>query len=177
MTSTTPGGRLRRFGYRMFYTLPPRWRRVLVRLGTQKYVVGAVVLLRDSQAPGPGRLLLLRQPPGNGWSLPAGLMNRGESPVTAAARELAEESGVRLDVDAFTPAVPCAVLHVRGRWIDMVYEASVPAESTVLSVDGAEVLEAQFHRLDALPPLTLATARLLSHYGIGPYADYPEARV
>ena len=82
-----------------------------------------------------------------------------------------------LDVDAFTPAVPCAVLHVRGRWIDMVYEASVPAESTVLSVDGAEVLEAQFHRLDALPPLTLATARLLSHYGIGPYADYPEARV
>jgi len=33
-----------------------------------------------------------------------------------------------------------------------------------------------WHRLDNLPPLTIATARLLSHYGIGPYADYPEVR-
>jgi hypothetical protein len=45
-----------------------------------------------------------------------------------------------------------------------------------LQADGAEVIEAAWHRLDNLPPLTIATARLLSYYGIGPYADYPEVR-
>ncbi len=45
-----------------------------------------------------------------------------------------------------------------------------------LRPDGAEVIEAAWHPLDNLPPLTIATARLLSYYGIGPYADYPEVR-
>ena len=31
------------------------------------------------------------------------------------------------------------------------------------------------NRLDALPPLTPPTARLLAYYGIGPYVGYPEA--
>jgi len=42
-------------------------------------------------------------------------------------------------------------------------------------VDGAEVLEAAWYRLDALPPLTTPTARLLAYYGIGPYAGQAEA--
>ena len=58
----------------------------------------------------------------------------------------------------------------------MVFEASVPAAQAKLTVDGAEVLEAAWHRLDNLPPLTPPTARLLSYYGIGPLADYPEVR-
>jgi hypothetical protein len=51
-----------------------------------------------------------------------------------------------------------------------VFEASVPASTTPLSVDGAEVLEAAWHPLDALPRLTTPTARLLGRYGIGPMA-------
>jgi hypothetical protein len=58
----------------------------------------------------------------------------------------------------------------------MVFEASVPASTTTLRVDGAEVLEAGWHALDNLPPLTAATAHLLGYYDIGPYADYPETR-
>jgi hypothetical protein len=58
----------------------------------------------------------------------------------------------------------------------VVFEASVSASAVTLSWDGAEVLEAAWHRLDNLPPLTHSTARLLSYYGIGPYADYPEVR-
>ena len=45
--------------------------------------------------------------------------------------------------------------------------------TTTLMVDGAEVLEAAWHPLDDLPPLTVPTARLLAHYGIGPYAGLP----
>jgi len=176
MSSTAAVRRLRRFGYGVFYTLPGALRRRLVRLIVAKYIVGAVALVRDSEASGSGRLLLLRQPPGVGWSLPAGLLERGERPIDGAARELAEESGIVLRPDELSPAVPNAVIHTRGRWVDVVFDAAVPASTTRFTVDGAEVLEASWHRLDNLPPLTPPTARLLSHYGIGPYADYPEVR-
>jgi 8-oxo-dGTP diphosphatase len=177
MTRVPAGDQLRRLGFQVFYGLPARWRRVVVRLGSAKYIAGAVVLVRDLTADPPGRMLLLRQPPGVGWSLPAGLLGRREEPAQGAARELAEESGIRLDPAELVPAAPCAVVHTRGRWIDLVFEAAVPAQHTTLQVDGAEVLEAAWHRVDALPPLTVPTARLLAHYGIGPYADYPEALV
>jgi ADP-ribose pyrophosphatase YjhB (NUDIX family) len=174
MSSPTANGRLRRLGYETFYRMPGWLRRRLVRLVVAKYIIGAVALVRDTETP--GRLLLLRQPPGVGWSLPAGLLNRGETPVEGCARELEEESGIAVSVDDLSPATPNAVVHTRGQWVDMVFEASVPASAATLRVDGAEVLEAAWHRLDSLPPLTPATARLLSYYGIGPYADYPEVR-
>lgn len=158
---------LRAAVYGVFYRLPTPVRRRLVRLIVPKYVVGAVTLLYDSEAPGPGRLLLLRQPPGRGWGLPAGLLQRAEPPVVGAARELAEESGVVLDPAEFTPAVPNAVVHPKG-WVDMVFTASVPASTTKLVVDGAEVYEAAWYPLDALPRLTRASGHLLSLYGIGP---------
>jgi ADP-ribose pyrophosphatase YjhB (NUDIX family) len=89
---------------------------------------------------------------------------------------LAEESGVVVPPEDLTPATPSAVVHSRGRWVDVVFQATVPATGTVLQVDGAEVLEAAWHRLDNLPPLTQPTAKLLAYYAIGPYVDYPEVR-
>lgn len=158
--------------YGTFYRLPVHWRRRLVRLGSAKFIIGGVVLVHDAE--NEGRLLLLRQPPGRGWSLPAGLLKRGEQPHVGAARELREETGIGLDPDELVPALPNAVVHVEGRWVDVVFEARVPV-STGLTVDGAEVLEAAWHRLDQLPPLTRATAHLLGRYGIGPQAGAPEA--
>jgi ADP-ribose pyrophosphatase YjhB (NUDIX family) len=174
---TSPGpSRLRRIGFAIFYRTPVPLRRTLIRLLVGKYIVGAVALVRDAEAGPPGRLLLLRQPPGVGWTLPAGLLRRAESPLQGCLRELAEESGLALTEDDLTPATPNAVIHHRGRWVDVVFDAAVPASTARLQVDGAEVLEAAWHRLDSLPPLTHATARLLSYYGIGPYVDYPEVR-
>lgn len=154
--------------YPVYYRLPHRVRMWLVRWVAPTYTVGAVVLVRDA---GADRLLLLRQPPGRGWSLPAGLLARGESPVEGALRELAEESGIELVAEQLTAAVPNALVHHRGRWVDLVFQATVPAAGTRLRVDGAEVLEAAWHDLTALPPLTRQTERLLGCYGIGPGAD------
>lgn len=165
--------RARASAYRVAYRLPARWRRRLVRLAVRKYVVGAVILAWDTGASAPGRLLLLRQGRGDAWSLPAGLLNRGERPVQAAARELREETGVRVSVDEMTPAVPNAVVHTHGTWIDCVFECRVPAD-VAITVDGGEVLEAAWQPVDSLPPLTPPTARLLAVYGIGPYVGYPE---
>ena len=164
---------LRATAYRQFYSLPARWRRRIVRLVQPTYTIGAVALVRDADASAPGRLLLLRQPASSGWSLPAGLMDRGEQPAEAAARELAEETGIRQDVSLMRAANPNAIVHTVGRWVDMVFETEVPA-SQQFTVDGGEVLEAAWHKIDALPPLTVSTAHLLAHYGIGPYAEYPE---
>lgn len=157
--------------YPLFYRLPQRTRVRLVRFVAPTFTVGSVVLLRDSEAAAPGRLLLLRQPPGRGWNLPAGLLNRGETPLAGAVRELAEESGVWLQPEQLRPASPNALVHTRGRWVDMVFEASVPASTITLEVDGREVLEAAWHDLATLPPLTRSTARLLAHYGLGPLAE------
>lgn len=164
---------LRSLGYSVFYALPPRWRRRLVRLGVGTYTVGAVVLARQAGGSAPGHLLMVRQPSFQGWSLPAGLLRRGERPAEGAARELAEETGVVLTAASLTPAVPNAVVHTKGRWIDVVFTAEVAAGQPLLP-DGVEILEVAWQPVDALPPVTSATARLLAHYGLGPYAEYPE---
>jgi 8-oxo-dGTP pyrophosphatase MutT (NUDIX family) len=160
---------------RAFYRLPSRWRRRIVRTLQPTYTIGAVTIVRDAEAPAPGRILLLRQPPGSGWSIPGGLMDRGEKPIECAARELAEETGIRVPAETLRAAVPNAIVHTKGQWVDMVFEVEVPPTDR-FEVDAAEVIEAAWHRLDALPPLTVATAKLLSYYGIGPYVEYPEVR-
>jgi ADP-ribose pyrophosphatase YjhB (NUDIX family) len=164
--------RLRRLGFTVFYRLPSSVRRRLVRLAVGKYIVGAVALVQDEN----DRLLLLRQPPGVGWGLPAGLLQRGETPAQGCLRELQEESGIAATEENLAPAVPNAVVHHRGRWVDMVFRVRVRSDEVTLQVDGAEVLEARWYPLGSLPPLTSPTAVLLSYYGIGPYVEYPEVR-
>lgn len=75
--------RLRGVAYQTFYRLPHPVRRRLVRLIVPKYLVGAVTIVRDSEAAEPGRLLLLRQPPGRRWGLPAGLLKKAEARPSA----------------------------------------------------------------------------------------------
>ncbi len=159
-------GRVAALAFSVFYGLPQSVRVKLVRLATFKYVIGSVVLVRDAEAADPGRLLLLRQPSNKGWTLPAGLLRRRESPLHGAARELAEETGIVVEPQELRPAVPNALVHAKG-WVDMVFELAVPASTTVTKVDGLEVHEAAWYPLDALPRLSRSTARLLAVYGIG----------
>lgn len=163
---------LRRVAYRTFYLMPKSVRRRLVRLATPTYTVGAVMLLYNLDQT---RLLMLRQPPGHGWGLPAGLLERGERPVQAAVRELSEETGIELAASDVEQATPSAVVHTYGRWVDTVFTGRVDPNEVTLAVDGAEVLDAQWWPVNALPPVTVAASRLMAHYRLGPYADYPEA--
>jgi ADP-ribose pyrophosphatase YjhB (NUDIX family) len=170
MTAASPTAQgLRRVlkarAYHVFYRLPSRLRRRLVRLGTPAYTVGAVTLVRDPDR----RLLLLRQPPNAGWTLPGGLLHRGEEPAAGAARELAEETGLRVPPDRLRAAVPNALVHAHGGWVDMVFELDSAADPPLV-VDGAEVYEARFFPVDDLPPLSIATVGLLASYGLGPGA-------
>jgi 8-oxo-dGTP diphosphatase len=160
----------RAVAYQTFYRLPSSARRRIVRLVAPRYVVGAVTIVRDSEAADPGRLLLLRQPPGRGWGLPAGLLKHRERPAAGAARELFEESGIRLEPEDLSPGVPNAIVHTVGV-VDTIWFAEVPASSTPLVVDGGEVLEAAWFPIDELPRLAYGTAALLGRFGMGPHAD------
>lgn len=163
---------LRSTAYRVFYRLPKPLRRRIVRIATPTYTVGAVMLLYSMDG---SRLLMLKQPPGFGWGLPAGLLDRHERPMAGAIRELREETGIVLTAEEVVSADPSAVIHTRGRWVDTVFTARIDPESVTLTIDGAEVWDARWWPIDALPPITVAASRLLAHYGLGPYADYPES--
>jgi 8-oxo-dGTP diphosphatase len=163
---------VRGLAYLTFYRMPLPVRRGLARLVSPRYLVGAVTILRDSEAAAGGgadRLVLLRQPHRGGWGLPAGLLKKHEQPVVGAARELFEETGVRVDPADMTAGSPNAIIHVAGV-VDTIFFASVPASTTPLVVDGAEVLEAAWFPVDDLPRLSANTALVLGRYGIGPMA-------
>ena len=76
-----------------FRLLPAPVRRTLVRAGTPGYTVGAVLAVVHE-----GSVLVLRQPHRTGWSLPGGLLDRGEAPHRGVERELLEETGLRVRV-------------------------------------------------------------------------------
>jgi 8-oxo-dGTP diphosphatase len=47
---------------------------------------------------GHGKILLVRKTYGNGWDIPGGYVDRGESPASACERELREELGLKRTV-------------------------------------------------------------------------------
>ncbi|MFC4334654.1 NUDIX hydrolase [Salininema proteolyticum] len=150
-----------------FYRLPHPVRRRIVRVVTPTYTLGSVVLVTDEDRT---RLLMLKQPPGTKWSLPAGLLDRSEQPVEGGRRELEEETGIQAELSELEPAVPCAIVHTDGRWVDNVYWLVRDPETTQILVDNVEVWDAGWHPIDDLPIMTRATAKLLGHYGLGPNA-------
>src|SRR5438105_4547980 len=100
---------------RVFRRLPRPMRRMIIRLITPSYTVGAVLALQRSD----GTLLLVEQRHSPGWALPGGLLRRRELPSDGLVREVEEEVGIRLDPASL--ASPTAVLSPRVRRVDIVY--------------------------------------------------------
>lgn len=75
-----------------FRVAPGPLKRLAVRTVAPSYTVGAVCVIEHD-----GEFLVLWQPHRRGWSLPGGLLGRGEEPAEAVRREVAEEVGLDLD--------------------------------------------------------------------------------
>ncbi|WP_289016864.1 NUDIX domain-containing protein [uncultured Ornithinimicrobium sp.] len=109
-----------------FRVMPGPLKRAAVRVGAPSYTVGAVCVLEHE-----GHVLFLWQPHREGWSLPGGLLGKGEEPEDAVRREVAEEVGVDID-----PGDPVFIrVDAVDQGIDVVFRV----------------------RLDRRPELTLAT--------------------
>lgn len=126
--------RLYKLALELFGHLPGGLRRLVVRLVTPHYAVGAVIVLRHSD----NVLFVRSRHTRAGWTLPGGLMRRGELPRDAVRREVCEELGLDVEVDeqpTFTLVDPAC------RRIDLVYEVVVAVPPSV-RVDGTEAVAA-----------------------------------
>lgn len=145
----------------VFRRLPGPIRRRAVHAGTPNYTLGAVALVRNDA----GAVLLLRQRHHDGWSLPGGLLQSGESPDRAVARELAEELRLRVDPGELTATLPSAVVDPHARRVDLVYALR---RDHAGEVDNVEVLEAKWFPLEQLPTCSVGTEAILRHCAVAP---------
>lgn len=104
--------------------------RVAMRLRRRGRPPGAAVAVLNG-----GHVLVVRHSYRPGLDLPGGAPRAGESAEQAAARELAEETGLRVDPAALRPAYTTLWLRI--------FEWRCP-EDPVPRPDGLEVVEARF---------------------------------
>ena len=137
---------LHRAGLRLAHAVRKRWWRL-----AKVQLNGCRVLAFDEG----GRLLLIRHSYGSGnWMLPGGGIARGEEPLVAARRELAEETGCILR-DALVHAVLEEQLYGTTNRVHLIAgrAAGLPQP------DGREIIELGFFGRNALPvPLSPAVA-------------------
>jgi 8-oxo-dGTP diphosphatase len=137
----------------------PNWmRHVFLRILNPSFMVGAMALIQDAQ----GRVLLLehtyrRRVP---WGMPGGWLKQAESPETGLAREVFEETGFHVRVEALLAA---------DFWgdsqLDLLFRCTVESGSYQSSD------ETGLHRwvaLDELPELLPNQVALLHKAGLFP---------
>lgn len=126
---------------------------------TVRYTADVVVIRSD------GRVLLIERgwdPFEGAWALPGGHVDRGETSLEAAARELKEETGITV------PAYDLRQVGVwdapgrdpRGRYVTVAYLAFVPADTTAVAGDDART--AGWWPMDGLPDLAFDHADIVA---------------
>ncbi|MEU5902671.1 NUDIX hydrolase [Streptomyces venezuelae] len=126
---------------------------------TIRLTADAVVLTDDRHV-----LLIERRwaPHQGAWALPGGHVDRGETSRQAAARELHEETGLRVPPGELRE-IGCydqPGRDPRGRYVTVAYLAVVPAQSAVRAGDDA--VAGLWWPLQELPPLAFDHADILA---------------
>lgn len=147
----TTARRLKESALDVFRWLPPVVRRQLTHAITPTYCVGAVAVCLDPA----GRVLLVRSRHHRAWSLPGGLLKRGETPSAAIVRELGEELGAAV-AEAALGDRPRVVVDPAMRQVTVVYRLTLDREPVG---DGIEVVEVGWFSLAALPSALLRGTR------------------
>ena len=144
---------VRRFALRTYARLPRPVRIRVVRRLTPNFTVGALCFLEHE-----GRVLMLRQRHRRGWTLPGGLLDRGEDAGQTVRREVREETGL-----AIRPAEPLTtVIDPHDRRIDVIFHVPLSHRPQVVAsseaVSARWLLPAEIGAVDA--PTTQAFAAL-----------------
>jgi 8-oxo-dGTP pyrophosphatase MutT (NUDIX family) len=146
--STSTGvGPVHRLALRTFRAMPRPLRVIAVRLIAPSHTVGALCFLEHD-----GRVLLLQQHHRDGWTLPGGLLDRGEDAGRAVVREVREETG--LDVEVGLPFA--ALVAPRSRRVDILFHVDVDRRVDVRAY--GEAIRADWLRPDDVGTVDEQTA-------------------
>ena len=135
---------------------------------TIKYTADVVVTTLD------GHVALVKrgwEPFEGMWALPGGHVDKGESSVAAAARELAEEAGIFASPEELTLAgvFDAPDRDPRGRYVTVAYHLEVVSGTSIEAGDDA--VDVAWWPLNALPPLAFDHAEIIETVK----ASYPAA--
>jgi 8-oxo-dGTP diphosphatase len=121
--------------------------------------VDVVSVTRESRP----RVLLIKrksEPFAGQWALPGGFVNEDEKLADAACRELAEETGLKLDELEQLHTAGDPGRDPRGWTVSVVFLARVDRRKPMAKA-GDDASEARWFPLDALPPLAFDHATIL----------------
>jgi 8-oxo-dGTP diphosphatase len=135
--------------------LPSPIKRLFTRAASATFLIGVLGVVLDER----GRVLLFRHTyrPFAPWGLPSGLLKPNESPAQAMVREVREETGLVIEVVETLELRSGARPQRLDVWLRCRSRGGAARPS-------AEVDEARFFDLDALPPLIDEQARFLQDH-------------
>lgn len=135
---------------------------------TRPMTLGVRAAAFDAQ----GRVLLVRHTYLDGWHLPGGGVERGETAIEAVAKELAEEGNVTLGAPPVLMSVH--LNRAASAWDHVLFYRCDGVSQTAPKLPDREIVEAGFFPLDDLPAETTpATRRRLAELdGATPTPDW-----
>jgi 8-oxo-dGTP pyrophosphatase MutT (NUDIX family) len=146
--------------------IPPYVADLRSRVGTDLlWLPGVTVVVRDDG----GRVLLTRRADNDMWALVSGILDPGEEPAVAAARESLEETGVAVVVEDLAAVSTTGEITYpngdRTTYLDLLFTARPVSDEAAAAAHVAddENTDVGWFALDALPePLTPSTADRLA---------------
>ena len=159
---------IHRLALQLYRRLPTRMRRMAVRRVTPSFTVGSMCVIERND----GRVLLIRHLYRKRWGIPGGLLQRNETPIDAARREVFEEVGLEVELIS----EPMVNVDAEPRRVDVVFRARPIDDATADDARpcSVEVVEVRWFDPTDLPELQFETAQAIQAMARASYA--PPAR-
>jgi 8-oxo-dGTP pyrophosphatase MutT (NUDIX family) len=148
-----PADVTRRGLLRIYRRLPTLGRRWVVRTIAPSFTVGAMAIIERAD----GSRLFVRHIYRQHWGVPGGLLERGETPEVAVAREVFEEVGLRIQL----LGEPAVVVDADPQRVDIVFRARPIDEDDEVAPKSPEIEEVRWFPADQTPELQHETAGAL----------------